>query len=165
MNIQIEQLKKNGFTGFVSVAKLRNSCAMIPDQRGIYVVIRNSTEAPSFLSCGTGGFFKMKDPNVPVSVLEANWVKDNPIVYIGKAGDPGKSSTLRKRIKQYIAFGEGKPVGHQGGCYIWQLKDAADLLFAWKALPDGFPTVEESKMIQQFKLENGGMRPFANRKG
>ncbi|MDE6397572.1 MAG: hypothetical protein K2K84_09900 [Muribaculaceae bacterium] len=165
MNSQIEQLKNAGFTGFVTVADLRQSCSCIPDVMGVYVVLRTSHDAPSFVNPGTGGFFKGKDPNVPVSKLRENWVDGNQIMYIGKAGDPGSSSTLRKRIKQYIGFGEGKPVGHQGGCYIWQLSDAADLVFAWKPLPGGYPSTEESRMIQEFKTRNGGMRPFANRIG
>lgn len=164
MNEQIEQLKAEGFTGFVSVADLRNSCAGVPDVRGIYVVVRPSSDEPSFIFPGTGGFFKGKDPNVTVETLGKKWVKGQAVIYIGKAGDPGSNATLQKRIRQYIRFGEGKPVGHQGGCYIWQLADAADLLFAWKPLPDGNPSVEESKMIQEFKALNGGMRPFANRR-
>lgn len=162
MNRQIEQLKKDGFTGFVSVASLRNSCSTVPKVGGVYIVLRTSPDAPSFVEPGTGGFHKGRNPNVSVAELRENWVEGTPVIYIGKAGGPDSGSSLEKRIKQYIDFGLGKAVGHWGGRIIWQLKDAADLLIAWKPLPTGIPAVEESGMIQAFKAQNGGKRPFAN---
>lgn len=164
MNQEIEKLKADGFAGFVSVSKLRQSCNVIPDVKGVYVVLRLSEDAPHFLTVGTGGFFKGKCPNVAVDELKSNWVNDTHIVYIGKAGDPGRSATLRSRIRQYINFGMGKNVGHYGGRYIWQLSDASELVFAWKQLPDGYPSAVESQMIADFKLNHKLMRPFANLK-
>lgn len=105
-NQVIEKLKANGFSGFVSVADLRNSCSQIPMVMGVYVVLRMSEDEPKFLEKGTGGFYNEKDPNVPLNVLKENWVENSPIVYIGKAGDPGQKKTLKKRISQYIKFGE-----------------------------------------------------------
>ena len=69
MNRQIEQLKKDGFTGFVSVASLRNSCNTVPKVRGVYIVLRTSPDAPSFVEPGTGGFHKGRNPNVSVAEL------------------------------------------------------------------------------------------------
>ena len=93
-------------------------------------------------------------PNVPVAELVANWVDGTLVVYIGKA------TSLRKRISQYIRFGQGKPVGHWGGRYIWQLADASQLLFCWKEV-DGDPEAVETEMINAFRDCYGG-RPFAN---
>lgn len=159
MNTEIERLKSEGFMEFVSVDQLRNSCSVIPDEMGVYVVIRLSEEQPHFLTKGTGGFFKGKDPNVPISTLQSKWIDGSSIMYIGKAGDSGSSATLRSRLKQYIHFGEGKNVGHQGGCYIWHLDDAADLVFAWKPLPNGYPSAEERRMIQEYMLAHNRGTP------
>lgn len=143
--------------------ELRSSKELIPAVRGVYVLLRISTHAPVFLEEGTGGFFKGKDPNVSLEVLRQNWVETSPVVYIGKAGDPGQAATLRSRLWQYLRFGIGANVGHWGGRYIWQLEDAEDLLVCWLPLPDGTPSELESALIDTFRQEYG-VRPFANLK-
>ena len=73
--------------------------------------------------------------------------------------------TLRKRIGQYIRFGSGEPVGHWGGRYIWQLEDADNLLFCWRAVKESEDAEEfESELIADFNVQYGGFRPFANLK-
>ena len=118
------------------------------------MVLRDSGERPDFLARGSGGYFKGKDPNVPLSELCANWVEGAKVLYIGKA------KSLRKRISQYLRFGDGKPVGHWGGRYIWQLTDAQKLIFCWMPV-DGDPDAVETEMICRFR-EHYGSRPFAN---
>lgn len=148
-------MKAAGFKGLIPVSELREGGSkMIPDVPGVYMVLRVSEGAPEFLETGSGGHFKGKNPNVPVAELAANWVDGTPVVYIGKA------TSLRKRISQYIRFGQGKPVGHWGGRYIWQLADASQLLFCWKEV-DGDPEAVETEMISDFRDCYGG-RPFAN---
>ena len=150
-----DSLKETGFVGFVPVAELwGGALRMIPDVPGVYVVCRVSDGAPVFLETGSGGHFKGKAPNVAVAELAANWVGGTPVVYIGKA------TSLRKRISQYVRFGQGKPVGHWGGRYIWQLADAPDLLFCWREV-DGVPDAVETELICAFR-EAYGSRPFAN---
>lgn len=144
-----------GFKGFIPVSALsERGLKMIPDVPGVYMVLRVSEGAPEFLETGSGGHFKGKNPNVPVAELAANWVDGTPVVYIGKA------TSLRKRISQYVRFGQGKPVGHWGGRYIWQLADAPDLLFCWREV-DGDPDAVETELIRAFR-EAYGSRPFAN---
>jgi len=94
-------------------------------------------------------------------VLRANWVEGTPVVYIGKAGDPGSAATLRSRLGQYFKFGAGRNIGHWGGRYIWQLADAQDLIVCWLPLPHGLPSETETQLIQQFRNKYG-TRPFAN---
>lgn len=148
-------MKDAGFKGFIPVSALRErGLKMIPDVPGVYMVLRVSEGAPEFLETGSGGHFKGKNPNVPVAELAANWVDGTPVVYIGKA------TSLRKRISQYLRFGQGKPVGHWGGRYIWQLADAPDLLFCWREV-DGDPDAVETELIRAFR-EAYGSRPFAN---
>ena len=170
----IEDLKKAGFKGFVPVSQLksdgihaygdRQADAEL-DRPGVYMIVRTDDSEPVFVPEGSGGHFKGKNPNVSVGKLQANWVKDTCVVYIGKAGGRSSKATLRKRIGQYIRFGSGEPVGHWGGRYIWQLEDADNLLFCWRAVKESEDAEElESELIADFKVQHGGFRPFANLK-
>ena len=160
----IEDLKKAGFTGFVKIAELWKDSSLIPDEKGIYMVVRKTTEAPVFLKKGTGGYFKGKEPNVSIEALKENWVAGTCVMYIGKAGSVSGSTTLHKRLGQYLRFGQGESIGHYGGRYIWQVKDAENLLFCWKPLKglEEDPRMEEKSLISEFKNQYGGKRPFAN---
>lgn len=159
---EIESFKNEGFYGVVSVKSLLNNYSQIPAIRGVYMVLRIITKEPFFLDKGSGGYFKGTDPNVAIKILQEKWVYNTPVLYIGKAGGEGKEATLRSRILQYLKFGQGKPVGHKGGRYIWQLSDAEELLFCWKPLPTDEPEDVESMLISEFKHQYAGKRPFAN---
>lgn len=168
----IEDLKRAGFGGFVPVSKLKSDGIHAPEDSlaeadlgrpGVYMVVRTDDAEPVFVPEGSGGHFKGRNPNVPAGELQANWVKDTCVVYIGKAGGGTSRATLRKRIGQYIRFGSGEPVGHWGGRYIWQLEDADDLLFCWRAAKESEDAKDlESKLIADFKSQYGGARPLAN---
>ncbi len=149
----IDILKQNGFNGGLSIAALKRSCSILPDAPGVYLITKPLEQKADFLTVGTGGHFKGKNPNVPISELEANWIDESIVVYIGKA------TSLRSRLNQYMKFGSGKNVGHWGGRYIWQLSYADELLVWW--LPNDNPRDTEKEMINDFKQEYG-LRPFAN---
>lgn len=157
----VDSLSAAGFQGFVPIASLMRDTSPIPAIRGVYMLIRTTNDPPTFLSIGSGGHFKDKDPNVGGDVLLDNWIEGTAIMYIGKAGDPGSAATLRSRLGQYLRFGEGKKVGHWGGRYIWQLADARELEMCWLPLPSGAPSQVESDLILAFK-NTFGNRPFAN---
>lgn len=160
----IDNLRRNGFSGFVSVAALRQDLTQIPDIRGVYMVVQKIGNRPQFRATGSGGHYKGTDPNVPIEKLRKNWVEETCVLYIGKAGDEHSQATLRSRLRQYLQFGAGKPIGHKGGRYIWQLEDAEDLLFCWKPLPSGNPSKEETALLAAFKCQYEGRLPFANLK-
>ena len=147
----------DGFEGFIRSAELRDSLFLLPEEAGVYVVLRSSQAEPRFLEKGTGGFFKGKNPNVSIAELTENYVYDTKTLYIGKA------ASLRKRIGQLLRFGEGAAVGHWGGRYLWQLADSANLMVAWKSTPDCDPRTVEAQMIHSF-ISLHGKRPFANLK-
>ena len=150
-----------GFDGFLTVSRLRSwGLAEVPPAAGVYVVMRLATSSPTFLRKSAGGWFKGTDPTVPVSNLKARWIASAELLYIGKAtvGTRG-SSGLRKRVGQLLAYGSGRPVGHQGGRYLWQVADSDEFLVAWRAVED--PTAEENRLLTAF-FEAHGAYPFAN---
>lgn len=160
----IDSIKEHGFEGFHSVGSLWNDPSVFPNEPGVYMVVRTSIDSPVFLHPGVGGFFKGKNPNLTENELQQNVVHGTPVVYIGKAGKPGGSATLRSRLKQYLKFGQGRNIGHYGGRLIWQLEDHADLLFCWKPVIDADPKEVEKEMLFEF-IKQFGKRPYANLTG
>lgn len=159
----ISQLKTLGFKGFETIENIKcTNYDMLPKEIGIYIILYTA-DYTEFLSVSTGGAVKGRDPNVSIEELERNWVNNTPILYIGKAGGERSSATIHSRLKQYFRFGEGKPVGHWGGRYIWQLDKADALTVCWLELPDAIPAQIETALIKEFSAHYG-QRPFANLK-
>ncbi len=152
---EISEYKSEGFDGFIPVRILRESKSIIPDMKGIYVVLRTSEDAPVFLEKGSAKVLEDKDPNVAEEVLAAKYVSGSQTVYIGKA------TNLRNRLGQLLRFGDGRCINHWGGRYLWQLADAEDLLIAWKVITSENPREVESRMLNDFKNRYGKL-PFAN---
>lgn len=158
----IDELKKIGFAGFRTIGSLWNDKTIIPKQKGVYLVLNTEWEKPvKFLNKGVGGFFKDKDPNVPIDELQQNYVTASMVLYIGKAGSIEGKATLFSRLGQYLQFGREKKVGHWGGRYIWQLANHKELVICWKPTPGLDPRVVEKILIQEYK-DQFGIRPFAN---
>ncbi len=151
----LQEIEFDGFTGFKSINELTRDCTCLPSCGGVYLILKPDNLEVEFLSTGTGGYFKGKDPNVGLSVLQENWVNGSIVLYIGKA------TSLRKRLNQYFKFGQGKNIGHYGGRYIWQLKHASSLIVCWKPINGEEPRQAESRLIQKF-VNKFGKRPFAN---
>ncbi|MCE5198998.1 MAG: hypothetical protein ABFD54_18130 [Armatimonadota bacterium] len=157
-----QSLAENGFQGFISICQLKSeNCTSVPRQMGVYVIFRESLTPPAFRAVSIGGHFKSKDPTVPEHLLREQWVVDAMVIYIGKAGGRSQTATLQSRMRQYMQFGCGKPVGHRGGRFIWQLADCEDLLVAWKPLDLQEPRQVEREMISDF-IRIYGVKPFAN---
>ena len=156
-----ETLSGRGFLGFVTFGELRSSA--VPAMPGIYVVLRTSRAAPSFLSRSPAGHRKSRDPSVTPDVLKEAWVDEAVIMYVGKAS-AGKDGSrgLRKRLDEYRRHGAGGLAGHWGGRYIWQLADSDALLVAWLQMTERDPGEAEAELIAEF-MELHGARPFANR--
>ena len=152
----IEEIKKAGFTGFKKMSDLFFDSSMLPDSNGVYLVLNADNKPGNFLTVGSGGHFKGKNPNVSLTELKAKWVDNTKVVYIGKA------TSLKSRLRQYFGFGQGKNIGHYGGRLIWQLKYSRDLVVCWKTLTTD-PREYEAELIRQF-VSIYGSRPFANLK-
>ena len=153
-----EGLKSSGFEGFVSFDSLRASgSADVPDAPGVYVVLLEDGGPPSFLDANPGGRFKQRNPTVDTALLRAKWIEGAHVVYIGKA------DRLRRRLRQFADFGSGKPIGHWGGRYIWQLAASDDLIVAWQLTPPAQTAREaEVALMERFRAAHGGRLPFAN---
>jgi len=151
---EIDEIKKAGFTGFKKMSELFLDSSMLPDNNGVYLVLNIDSKQGEFLTVGSGGHFKGKNPNISLAELKANWVENTKVVYIGKA------TSLKSRLKQYFSFGQNKNIGHYGGRLIWQIQYSKDLVVCWKSLSTD-PREFEANLIRQF-VTIYGCRPFAN---
>ena len=149
MNFNLAALKKFGFEGFI-----RMLLASTPSCGGVYIFLRQNKRKPEFLKKGTGGKLR-GNPNVEVSKLEKKWVEGAQVVYIGQ------TTNIRQRVKTRLEFGRGRAVRAWGGRYIWQLKDAEELLIAWKKVGPADLLKTERMLINHFKRTYGKL-PFAN---
>lgn len=155
-------LEAAGFRGFVTVRDLSGGrIDDVPREPGTYVVMRARDDHPTFLRTNPAGWFKEKNPTTDVSVLEAAWVPGARTLYIGQTS---QRDGLRARVKDLIDFGAGKPVGHWGGRYLWQVDCSSDFVVAWRRTPPGAnPRDEERELLRRFH-EAYGRLPYANLK-
>ena len=163
-------MRQKGFKGFVTVRELkqRSSWSAIPQSRGVYLVLYPTEERdPGFSINGENGFH-VGDPKPSLERLNAEWIEDARVIYIGQTG--GKkdgeltNGELRTRIGQYIRYGERGKGGHGGGRYIWSLMKAEELVFCWLKVTDDEtdPKEIECTMLREFMKANEGRMPFAN---
>ena len=157
----VDSICNAGFERFYTISQLWNSPKMIPDVCGIYLIINPTASTPVFLPVGSGGSHKGKNPNVPLSLLQERWIAECRVLNVGKAGGAGYQTTLRKRLGNYLAFGQGKPRAHWGGRLIWQLEQHPELLVAWKTMRTEDPRLAEEQIIEEIRVYYG-RRPFAN---
>lgn len=143
-----------GFTRWMSFAEARNNDAC-PRTGGVYAVRYEGADPPAFLTKSGGGWFKDRDPSVTPEALEANWVEGASMVYLGKPDD------LRRRIRQFADFGQGKPVGHWGGRLVWHLPHPERLMISWIETPGRVPVEVEAQLLDEFRAQHG-KPPFAN---
>jgi len=155
-------LEAEGFEGFFTVGQLRDEgCESLPDQPGVYAMVRESLAPPEFLVKSVAPVYRGQDPTQPIETLSEHWVPGAQVLYFGRARGPGVRSLLRQRVKRYLRFGNGRVVGHWGGRFVWQLRDHTALRVAWKTTDaeDAAPT--EARLQSVFR-EHFGMLPFAN---
>jgi hypothetical protein len=136
-------LENAGFVGWLPFAEVRSSDC--PPTAGVHVVTYSVGNPGNFAERSCGGWFKGKNPSVPLEVLVANWIDDAEVVYIGKADQ------LKRRLTELADFGAGKAVGHWGGRLIWQLPNIAALRIAWKETPGRDPLEVEMELIELFR--------------
>jgi len=156
----IADIRNRGFSGFLSISALQKSkCSDVPNEPGVYLILRSGAALPKFLDASIGGHFKGNNPTVAARTLESRWLENTPVLYIGKAGP--RTATLRSHLWQYLRFGQGQRVGHWGGRYIWQLRESCDLIVCWKITALDSPRMIEKALMNEFKQAHGKL-PFAN---
>ncbi|MBD1543055.1 hypothetical protein G9E11_12535 [Arthrobacter sp. IA7] len=160
MPINKQTLKDEGFTGFRPFDQL--DINRVPRAPGLYVVLKPEGFERVFLAKSLGARFKKRDPSLPRPALEAKWIENADVLYIGKAslGSTGNRG-LRKHIQEFTDFGRGKPVGQWDGRLIWQLADAKSLIIAWKELAAEELNPAEAAYHAEF-VRFYGKLPFAN---
>jgi hypothetical protein len=158
--INKQTLKDDGFAGFRSFDQL--DINRVPRAPGLYVVLKPEGFERVFLAKSVGTRFKKRDPSLPTPALEAEWIDNADVLYIGKAG-PGSTGNrgLRKHIQEFTDFGRGKPVGHWDGRLIWQLAGSQSLIIAWKELAAEEVNHAEAAYHAEFVRAYGKL-PFAN---
>lgn len=160
MPLNKKTLKDDGFAGFRPIRSLEIN--RIPQHQGIFVVLRPAGFEPHFLAKSTAGVFKKKNPSLPQAGLEAEWVADAEVLYVGKASPGSKGNRgLRRQIQEFVDFGNGRPPGHWDGRLIWQLVEAGALLVAWKELPAEELNAAQANYHAQFRQDHDKL-PFAN---
>lgn len=152
-----------GFKGFETFhflweSKLKN----VPEEPGVYMVVRSNLESPKFLQKSRAGPYKGNDPSLPISELERVWVPKASVLYIGKAGGTGITQKLKRRLSKYVRTGFNKNAARRGGILIWQIEDSANLQVCWKHVINQEPKDVEGKLLQAF-IGQYGKKPFANR--
>jgi hypothetical protein len=152
----LDDLRARGFRGFAEIQRLgRPEPAELPVESGVYAVVRTESGPPAFLDTSRGGWWKKKDPSVPVDRLVREWVDGAQTLYIGKA------MSLRERVGELLCFAAGDPVRHWGGRLLWQVERCEDLLLGWRE-EDDYARVE-TDLIDEFTTHFGRL-PFANLK-
>jgi hypothetical protein len=150
----VAELRRRGFEGFVTVSELHGpQPAELPAASGVYVVVRTATGPPAFLERSGAGWWKRKDPTVPLERLRREWVEDAQTLYIGKA------ACLRQRVGLLLDFGRGGDVMHYGGRLLWQMVGIEDVVMAWRKATR-FAALE-TEMIDEF-VDHFGRLPYAN---
>lgn len=150
----VQDLRRRGFEGFLAIQRLRGPEPQeLPVGSGVYSVVRTAGAPPAFLERSGAGWWKRKDPTVPLERLEREWVEGAQTLYIGKA------KSLRERVGELVEFARGEPARHYGGRLLWQVERSEYLLVAWRR--EALFGAVETKLIDEF-IDHFGRLPFAN---
>ena len=161
----IKNLREYGFVGFVPLEDWDESQVMgimQSDVEGVYVVVRESTDVPTFLD---EDHRKLRPKRWSADDAADRWVPGVQVLYFGKG--PLRSSTtkrrqgLARRVGELQRHGYRGGANHYGGKLLWQIDDADALLIAWKPLAEGESAAIESGLIRGFDRIMG-RQPYAN---
>ena len=156
--VTAELARSAGFTGFLTVGECMKSGLPSGDPSnscGVYILCAPEGFEPEFIPPSEARAAGNVSFPWPVDRLTEKWVKDAEVLYIGK------STQLRRRLRQLIRHAQGRTVNHTGGEIVWQLRGFERLIICWRKAER--PRKLEHSLIQAFKSSQEGQLPFANR--
>jgi hypothetical protein len=155
----LDGIDLGGFSTPVTIRWLReNRCSGLPPKAGVYVVIRDTSVAPTFLKISGAGWFKDRDPSYGLDVVQEGWVDGARIVYVGMSAAEGG---LKERVSRLVSFAYGKRASHSGGRMLWHLSDWESLQLRWLTCAKAEANPRETTLISQFRRVHE-TRPFGN---
>ena len=159
-------LEKYGFQGSLSVGSLQ--AASFSRSRLRKLISTKVSAKPGVLAVVTppGYVFCLREKVCKGKYLRleaddktaTRWNFDTDIIFIGETG-----RTLPVRINELILHGMGKGRKHKGGQDIWLLKRDDSFLLYWKASEQ--PKKFKKELLEEFREEHNGNRPFGNKQG
>lgn len=165
MTYSIADLSEYGFVGFVPLKDWDESQIIgitQSDVEGVYVVVRESMEVPTFLD---EDHRKPRPKRWSAEAAADRWVPGVQVLYFGKGplrcSKAKRRKGLARRVGELQRHGYGGGANHYGGKLLWQIDDADALLIAWKPLHEGESAAIESGLIRGFDRIMG-RQPFAN---
>ncbi|MEM0913922.1 MAG: hypothetical protein AAGK09_04855 [Planctomycetota bacterium] len=159
---QRREQERRGFVGGWQTIDFyrQTQCSDVPDLPGVYLVYREELDPPRWLADSPVPIYKGKPAAYPISTLSSRWDDRARLLYYGQAGGQGSKATLRRRIKQYLAWSAGK-TGHAGGRAIWQIAGAGQFRIAWAVQQRLDPLDVERELLDDHVAKYGRL-PFAN---
>lgn len=152
----IEELRKSNYE---QIKKLDSNIVYfveVPDDFNVEFL--NITTGPKITNSWKKDKSLHKDP-LYYDLSERFNLSDRKILYIGKGEQ--KNNKGYKRFIKYLEYGKGLPKPHDGGRSIWQIKNNHKLKIFF--VPCQNATFYENQLIEQYKRENNGYKPLANR--
>jgi hypothetical protein len=155
----VKLLNLEQFTYQTIEALYNNGCSLIPNEKGVYMLVVPDTFNVEFSDQTTAiTEFDGKSLLYQISSLKIKFEKtDKKILYIGKAG--GERNRLRQRIRQYIRYGYKEVKNHRGGRAVWQINNCKLLLLGY--CPFENPEDKERELLENY-FERYGTLPVAN---
>lgn len=156
--ISAEHARSAGFAGFLTVDECMKNGLPSDDptsSSGVYILCAPEGFVPKFIPpsearAAGNVYFPWQ-----VDRLAEKWVEDAEVLYIGK------STQIRRRLRQLIRHAQGRSVNHTGGEIVWQLRGFERLIICWRQAKR--PRKVERSLIRAFKNSQEGQLPFANR--
>ena len=149
--VTAEHAKAAGFTGFLTVGECMKNGLPSGDpsnSSGVYILCAPEGFEPEFIPPSEARAAGNVSFPWPVDRLTEKWVKDPEVLYIGK------STQLRRRLRQLIRHAQGRTVNHTGGEIVWQLRGFERLIICWRNRQNDLGN--SNTLIQAFKSSQKG---------
>ena len=152
----IEELRANNYEQIKQLNSNIVYFVEVPDN--FEVEILNRTTGPKVTNAWKTNESLHKDP-LYYDLNERFNLSDKKILNIGKG--ERKNNKGYQRFIDYLEYGTGLPKPHDGGRSIWQIKNKHKLNIFFISCKNA--AFYEYQLIEQYKKENNGNKPLANK--